>query len=1273
MAEGTDSLALGSITITQKNASGISGSVLYSGSGITDNDGANTLDVVSVPAGSSNVSVTVAGGSNRTVSIDPALGSDLYQYNFDSIPMVDSIKVAGLLQTLTNISASHTINASFSNDLTPPTVVSKSPDNLATGVDLNSTITVAFSEAIDQTSVDETSQTGFILKDNSGNNIKWSVVKSVNSLKFTPVGALLSNKTYTATITTVIKDLATPPNSLVAPVTWSFQTVKPQYVITLNAGTNGSVTTVPTDLSAVSEGSNVVITITPTVTGAHPWYKVGSITLDNVAQAIPVQNANGSYTYTLSNVLAAHTVDIAYVKQSWDVVAAPQVNADISSVLTPLDGNGKVTVSDNDSVVLTMKPHAGYLLSTLKDNTASVSLLSSAVTKTANADGTFTWTYTLSNIIANHTVVPQFVADTTAPTVISVTPADKATGVDPAVAFDVVFSEAIAASSIDQTTQTGFTLINLSNNSTVAWTVTKAASGAECIFTPTSPLALGTQYLATLPATLKDLSPLGNTLAAAKIWTFTTRMVTHAVTVTSGANGTFSSTPAATAGVVTVNDGLNVVLTITPQKTAHPWYQLAGIKVDGVAVQLPAINADGTYTFTLSAVTAAHTVDISFATISRTVTLSPVTNGAVVASPSFDASGSMTVVDGGSVTITATPATAYYLSDLKINGVSVIAGVVNNSYTLAGITSNTGVNVTFSPYPYKIDIYQPDSSTGKIDAILPQSGNYASGNTVYFIPGYPPSFKLTPARGYLLDTVSYGGSAVVLNPASFAVDGTYTYASPNVNQSSTLTATFKLITYNVTATTDGNGSITANAPNGTLSNTYVVYYGGSALFTVTPNAGYVFKDLLLDGASVKSQVVNNTFSLSAINVAHTLNATFEKKNTVTATAGQNGSISPAGVSTVSSGGSLTYMFTPATGYQVSAVKVDGTAVATSDSYVFSNLTANHTIDVTFALKTFKVTAAADTASGSTTLSATTVTYGGSVDIVVTPATGYTVTDIKVTPAGGTEASVIGKATKTASGTYRYTLTPLQNDYAITPVFAAQSFVMTTSAGTGGTITASNAAPVYNGSVTFTITPGSGYKLLDVTVDGASVKSQLTSTGTTSTYILSSVTADHSVIATFTNITYTITASVNNTALGSISPTGTATVNSGAGKTYQITAATGAVLNSLKVDGASVTLPANGVYTFTNVIQNHTIVATFSSSATVTYPDGDINGDGKVDIADVLLALQMSIKLVTPTTTQLAHGDVGPMTSNNKPSPDGKIDIDDVVVLLQRVVGNIPVW
>ena len=67
-------------------------------------------------------------------------------------------------------------------------------------------------------------------------------------------------------------------------------------------------------------------------------------------------------------------------------------------------------------------------------------------------------------------------------------------------------------------------------------------------------------------------------------------------------------------------------------------------------------------------------------------------------------------------------------------------------------------------------------------------------------------------------------------------------------------------------------------------------------------------------------------------------------------------------------------------------------------------------------------------------------------------------------------------------------------------------------------------------------------------------------------------------------------------------------------------------------------------------------------------NGDLDLNGKVDIADALLALRTLTDIAPPASfEQMLHGDVGPR-ANHEPAPDGKIGLDDVVLILRKAVG-----
>jgi hypothetical protein len=129
---------------------------------------------------------------------------------------------------------------------------------------------------------------------------------------------------------------------------------------------------------------------------------------------------------------------------------------------------------------------------------------------------------------------------------------------------------------------------------------------------------------------------------------------------------------------------------------------------------------------------------------------------------------------------------------------------------------------------------------------------------------------------------------------------------------------------------------------------------------------------------------------------------------VSVSANGNGTIRPAGTTTVDDGEDLTYTFEPADHHHIAAVMVDGINIKTVKSYTFSNITADHTIKVSFAPDSYTISASADD-NGSITPSGKITVNGGTSQLLrLTPDTGYRVADV-----------IIDGESKGAMGTYTF--------------------------------------------------------------------------------------------------------------------------------------------------------------------------------------------------------------------------------------------------------------
>jgi uncharacterized repeat protein (TIGR02543 family) len=228
-----------------------------------------------------------------------------------------------------------------------------------------------------------------------------------------------------------------------------------------------------------------------------------------------------------------------------------------------------------------------------------------------------------------------------------------------------------------------------------------------------------------------------------------------------------------------------------------------------------------------------------------------------------------------------------------------------------------------------------------------------------------------------------------------------------------------------------------------------------------------------------------------------------KTYTITATAGTGGTISPSGFITVNHGETQSYTITPNTGYTIADVKVDGVSQGTVNSYIFNNVTSDHTIEASFSDITYTLTISkTGTGSGILTSNASGTSFPAGTVVTLTA-----IPDVNSTFDGWS-----GECTGTSP---TCTLT-MSADTAVTATFTLKTYTITAQAGTGGTISPSGSIAVnYGANQTFIIAPDEGYKITDVKVDEASQ-------GTVPSYAFTNITADHTIEAGFTLTSHTST-------------------------------------------------------------------------------------------------------------------------------------------------------
>ncbi len=646
-------------------------------------------------------------------------------------------------------------------------------------------------------------------------------------------------------------------------------------------------------------------------------------------------------------------------------------------------------------------------------------------------------------------------------------------------------------------------------------------------------------------------------------------------------NGTLLPPPPT--GLVKRNSGLVVTLNWTAPNGATPtgYNVYRDEELQGntsLATYSQTVPQAGIYNYCVKAVypqgesaPVCETVTCSLS--SHTITASAGAGGSI--SPS----GDVQVDHGTNKTFTMTPNTGYKISQVLVDGVNNPEAVANGSYTFTNVTANHTISATFEVIKYTITA---SAGTG---------GSISPSGDVQVEHGTNKAFTIVPNTGYTISQVLVDG---VNNPEA-VTSGSYTFT--NVTAPHTIAVSFAPVQYTIAASAGSGGSI---SPSGNVQ----VNHGDNQTFTITPNSGCAISQVLVDGVNNPAAVASGSHVFTNVTAAHTIAVEFVlSQYTIMATAGSNGSITPFGAVGVAQGASQTFTFTPNSGYAISQVLVDGVnnpdAVA-NGSYTFTNVAANHTIEVSFSLSQYTITASAGPNGSITPSGAVGVVHGDTKTFTFTPNTGYAINQVLV---DGTN-----NAAAVASGSY--TFSNITDNHTIVVEFALISYTITATAGTGGSITPEGSVSVAHGSnQPFVIQPNTGYTISQVLVDGVNDPTAVV----IGSYIFLNVTTNHSIAVLFESVSHTITAIAGTG--GSISPSGVLTVTHGSEKTFTITPDATYEIDNVLVDGTQ--MGALTSYQFENIAASHVIVAMFKI---------------KVGIEDHQLA---SLKIYpNPTTGQL---------------------------------------
>ena len=548
---------------------------------------------------------------------------------------------------------------------------------------------------------------------------------------------------------------------------------------------------------------------------------------------------------------------------------------------------------------------------------------------------------------------------------------------------------------------------------------------------------------------------------------------------------------------------------------------------------------------------------------------------------------------GTELTVTATPAEGYELTELTANNKNILDTkkvVVNEDLIIKAIFSKKTFKVSLEP-----------RGKGTIKAVGADDLNAVPYGTELTIVA-------TPDEGSELTSLIAGGINITETK------------KVTIKKETTIEAVFTTLSFAVKLTKEGEGALSATGAD----DLDAVDYGTELTIEATPATGYELVSLEANGVDItatKKVVVTDNL---------TVKATFTKKSfAVSLTKEGEGTITATGVddlNAVDYGTELTINATPAEGYELTELTANGRNILDSKKVVVNE---DLIIKAIFSQKTFKVSLTkhgngTTRAIGADDLDA--VPYGTELTIEATPATGYELTALT---ANGRDILSTKRFVVKGDTEVKATFTKKVKSFA----------VMLTQIGEG-TVTATGAddldAVPYGTELTIEATPATGYELTALTANGRDILS-------TKRFV---VKGDTEVKATFTKKTRTYTVTFIQTGEGYLDATGADDLDAvpyGTELTITATPATGYELTALTANGRDI------LSTKRFVVKGDTEVkATFTQKArnyTVTFTQ---TGEGRVTAtgADDLDAVPYGTELTIVATPKQGY-ELTALTANDK--------------------------
>ena len=545
-----------------------------------------------------------------------------------------------------------------------------------------------------------------------------------------------------------------------------------------------------------------------------------------------------------------------------------------------------------------------------------------------------------------------------------------------------------------------------------------------------------------------------------------------------------------------------------------------------------------------------------------------------------------------SVTLTNYPDAGSTFTGWTITGATPTAGTCTSSSLTCAFSTTTPTTVV-AQFSMNTTLSLSTTTGGTISgspALSQSSGTWTQ--TYSTSPHQTVTLTATPNTGYSFTGWSNGPCSGT-GTCTITMDSNYS-----------ITANFAINSYTVAY--NGNGSDGGSAPASVTQN-YNTTFTVSTAGTLT-RTGYTFAgwNTAANGSGT-AYAAGSTYTITA---AGTLYAQWTINSYTVAYNGNgsDGGSAPASVTqnynttfTVSTAGTLTRSGYTFAGWNTAA-NGSGTAYAAGSTYT---ITAAGTLYAQWSAITYTITYDGNGSDGGT--APTAVSQGYNTSFTVSGAGTLTRSGSPAYTFVGWNTAANGSGTSYAAGS-TYTIT------ADATLFAqwtqAATFTITVTQSANGTITPGTASYLSGSNQTFTITPDTGYSIASLTTDLGAI------TPVSGTYTFSNITANHTITATYSINSYTIT--------------------------YDGNSNTGGTAPNSVTQNYNTTFSASGVGSLTKSGKSFVNWNTLAAGGGTTYTPGTtytITGNL------TLFAQWTSLPTYTITVTQGANGTISPATAD----------------------------